>query len=157
MPTEHQLPTVTLANVEWLDDEQQVQEPCLHIQFNEPEPELIARFCNPEQTIYIPSDIDVFYRQQSTDPPVESGVLGVAERQTGDYILETTTSPSIIEKLVYAVRRYSEKTESEKRYQCRVWAETHHVVTFESDTLLIYGTDGSVLRHQSLIPRNIEI
>lgn len=149
--------TVTLTNVDWLDSGQQPQIPCLHSQFGGSEEKLADRFRAPDGGHYTPDEIDIFYRHQSTEPPVESGVLGLADRLTGEYILEMTTSPQLIEKLIYAVKQYGKRTDTTPQYQIDLRTETDQLATLKNDTLLVYGTDEPLLRRQSLIPSGIEI
>ncbi|MFQ3293025.1 MAG: hypothetical protein ACI8VE_000079 [Natrialbaceae archaeon] len=75
---------------------------------------------------------------------------------TGTYLLEVNIAPDVIEKFVSAVREYATSVDEETWYTVELWAGGQQVGAFDKETLLIYGTDGALLSHRSLIPDSIE-
>lgn len=149
--------TLTLTNVDWLQNESAPRMPCLEMQIDGPKEMVVKRLQAPDEDPYEPQNIDVFYRHQAVEPPVESGVLSLADRLTGAYILEIPTSPHLIEKLVYAVQQYGKRREASPQFEMKIQIEDRQLASFSKDTLLIYGTDDVLLRERSLIPSGIEI
>jgi hypothetical protein len=148
--------TLTLTNADWLQNESAPRMPCIQIQIDSPEEILIERLRAPDGEVYEPENVDVFYRHQAVEPPIESGVLSLADRLTGEYILEIPTSPHLIEKLVYAVRQYGKRREVVPQFKIQIQTKERQLASFSKDTLLIYGADDVLLQERSLIPSGIE-
>lgn len=149
--------TLTLTNVDWLQDESVPCLPCLQVQIDIPEEMSIERLRGPDGEYYESDDVDVFYRHQPVEPPVESGVLSLADRLTGEYILEIPASPHLIEKAVYAVQEYGTHQEVNPQFETKIQIGDRQLASFSKETLLIYAIDDELLRDRSLIPSGIEI
>jgi hypothetical protein len=146
-----------IANASWLDTDRQPEQPALCIEFDGTVDTLKDWFQGHDNRSYTPDDIDLFYRlQQSDHAAATGGVLGVTDTVTGTYVLEVNIAPDVIEKFVSAVREYAASADEETRYTVELWAGGQQVGAFDKETLLIYGTDGALLRHRSLIPDSIE-
>lgn len=103
-------------------------------------------------------DLDVAFRFQSPiDADDAAGVLSVADRSTGEYVLEVATPAARIERFVDAVDRYAERTGEDRTYRLRVRAGDTTLATYRKGLLLVYAKDGTLLRHRSLIPAGIEL
>lgn len=97
-------------------------------------------------------DVDVAFRRGDDD----SGVLSIARRLTGAYLLEANVECEAIEALVTAAGDGT----GEKRY--RLVVDEEHPDgspghTFEKRTLLVYDAAGNLERENSLIPSGVEL
>lgn len=147
-----------IENVDWVDTEQQPDQPCFTIEFDGPEEELRDRFRKPDNSGYTPDDLDIFYRLQKSDhPSVTGGVFSISDSLTGELLIEINASPDLIEKFVYAVRQYASTVDEDIRFEVRIRVQDQQVAVFDKETLLVYGADGTLLRRRSLIPDGIEI
>ena len=100
--------------------------------------------------------VDITYRLQD---PLEAdgamGVLAIADRVTGEYVLELNAEAETVFAVTDAV---SDSDENNGHY--RVVIETDEgseLVAYEKSTFLVYDPDGELLRKRSLIPSGVEI
>ncbi|MEF8855332.1 MAG: DUF5793 family protein [Haloarculaceae archaeon] len=94
-------------------------------------------------------EFDLALRRDETD----EGVLSVARRLTGEFLLEANVSVATIEDLVGAAL----DRPGEARYQVSVAGADLEPFAFEKRTLLVYDADGNLLRDASLIPSGVEL
>ena len=120
--------------------------PMVGIQF-EGSPEVLRdRLEDNEGSIIDDSDIDVGFRKQNEN----EGVLSVAHRLSGMFVLELNADVSEIDSIVEAAES------SDKRYQIEITVEDEQW-TFEKGTLLVYDKNGQLLKTSSLIPGSVEL
>lgn len=141
------------ANVHTPDDEQ--DNPVITIDFDGPEGLLSERLVRGDGTLDA-SEIDVTYRlTTSVDADEAAGVLSVANRLTGEFLLEANVEPEAIYSMVTAVKRTT--GDDDPRYRLRLVDSDGESSTYDKETLLVYDADGSLLRQKSLIPGGVEL
>lgn len=97
-------------------------------------------------------EIDASFRlQDPIDAPGATGVFGLTRRLTGEYFLETTAEAETVRSLVDAARAQGGS------YRVRIERPGAGDVVLEKETLLVYDTDGNLLRKDSLIPSGVEL
>lgn len=160
MPTiemENQV-TVDLTDTQWLDNDNVPTTPRLRLHLSMPEEVLADRFRNPAGSAYRPEDLDVYFREcSSTRATVSTGVLTVSDRLTGDLLIEGTISSTVIERLVYAVHQRADRASDPPTYVVELVVHGDDVAAFEKQALLVYDSDGNLLRERSVIPTHIEL
>lgn len=103
------------------------------------------------------TDLDVAFRfQTSTKVDESTGILSVTDRTTGAFIVEVPTSSRPIVEFVRVARRNGD-TATDSTYAIRLLLDNDPVVVDEKRAFLVYAADGTLLRHCSLIPADIEI
>lgn len=120
--------------------------PTVGIQFEGSPDVLRDRLEDDEGSIIDESDIDVGFRKQNQN----AGVLSVAERLSGMFVLESNADVSDIDSIVEAAES------SDERYQIEITAGDEQW-TFEKGTLLVYDKNGQLLKSSSLIPGSVEL
>lgn len=102
--------------------------------------------------------IDVAVRLQ---PPVENeperAVLSLSQRVTGQFILEAPLKTPRLWEFIDAANQYAAAVNTEHCFSLRVQTHDEHVAIHDKRTLLVYDSNGVLLRTQSLIPHSIEI
>lgn len=132
--------------------------PTLRVTDRDPDGELRGRLRGADGDLRAADEIDVAYRFQSPiDADDAAGVLSVADRSTGAYVLEVATPAARIEGFVDAVERRAERTGEDRAYRLRIRAGERTLATYRKGLLLVYAKDGTLLRHRSLIPAGIEL
>ena len=96
--------------------------------------------------------VDVTCRLQG-ESATASGVLGLTHRLTGEFLLEVDADADAILDLVDAARASDDEDAS---YRVRIESDDGPTV-FDKETLLVYDSDGNLLRGQSLIPSGVEL
>jgi hypothetical protein len=87
-----------------------------------------------------------------------SGVVGVTNRLTGDFILELNQEADDVLQFIRAAREYGRETdELDGRYRVDISIDGDHVVSYEKSTFLVYDVGGNLLRGRSLIPSGVEL
>jgi NDP-sugar pyrophosphorylase family protein len=100
--------------------------------------------------------VDITYRlQDALDADTPKGVLAIADRVTGEYVLELNADAEAVLSVTEAV---AEGEENNGHYRLVVRTdEGDELAAYEKSTLLIYDHDGELLRERSLIPSGVEI
>jgi hypothetical protein len=102
-------------------------------------------------------DVDVTYRFQTpVDADDAAGVLSVADRVTGEFVLEVNAPATALFDLVDAARE-SSTADADDCYEVRITHEGETVFTTDKRMLLVYDDEGSLLRQHSLIPSGVEL
>lgn len=91
-------------------------------------------------------DVDVAFRLIDE----EVGVLSIADRYTGAFVLELDVETEAIKDVVAAAE------DDDDRYRIEL-AAADEGWSFEKRTLLVYDADGQLLRSCSLIPGSVEL
>ncbi|WP_254837926.1 DUF5793 family protein [Natronomonas marina] len=102
------------------------------------------------------SEVDVGYRLQGAEDD-GAGVLAIADRVTGEYVLELNAGAEDVFALVEAAREFGQATDTEDRYRIVVESGGDHLATYDKSTLLVYDHEGELLRSRSLIPSGVEL
>ncbi|GAB7011075.1 DUF5793 family protein [Halorubrum trueperi] len=146
------------TNVDWIDAGDTPTQPILTIRYAGSPARLKERLMRSESSLLGAEEIDVTFRFQSPVSDAEThGVLAVSNNVTGDFVCEVGTDAAPIQKFVQAARRYAQATERDTAYAVRFWTDDGLTVAYEKGVLLVYGPNGILLRHDSLIPNGIEI
>lgn len=150
--------TLSVSNVDWVDEEGDPRLPTVEIDFQGPESTLRSRFTDSAGDVLDAGDTDVAFRLQTpVDDPEAVGVVAVTNRLTGDFILEMNVSADSVLSFITAVRRHAEATDDDARYRVNVAFDGKHFVTYEKSTFLVYNQDGDLMRSNSLIPSGVEL
>lgn len=131
--------------------------PVLHIEYDGPAGQLESRMTKGG-SLRGESAVDVAYRLKDDDGDgAPDGVLAIADRVTGDYVLELNAEASDVSDLVEAAREFGQTAETEDRYRIVIESDGDHLVTYDKSTLLVYDDEGELLRSRSLIPSGVEL
>ena len=149
--------TLEVANVSWLADDGDPRRPSLILDVDDDESDFRRRLIGDDRPPES-SDLDFAFRfQGAPDGGDGSGVLSITNRVTGEFLLEVNAEAPVLVDFVTAVRRYAERTDDATRYTARVVQGDEPLVEVEKRTLLVYASDGELLRQHSLIPSGVEI
>ncbi len=131
------------------------ERPIIRIAYEGPTEEFEPRLQRGERQLD-GSEIDITYRlQTSLESDDPRGVLAIADRVTGEYVLELNTDPEIVFSITSAV---ADGDENETHYGVVIENEDgRELVRYDKSTLLVYNRDGELLREKSLIPSGVEI
>ncbi|KAB1196748.1 MULTISPECIES: DUF5793 family protein [Haloferax] len=148
-----------VRDVGWHEEDGTPRQPTVSIDFYGPPEELRERFSAPDGAVLAAEDLDVSLRLQGPiDDTDTRGVVSVTDRLTGDYVLELNADAEDVLQFIGAAREYGRSTDdTDGRYRVDVAIENEHFATFEKSTFLVYDTEGSLLRGQSLIPSGVEL
>ncbi|MFB6178861.1 MAG: DUF5793 family protein [Halorientalis sp.] len=140
--------TLGLRNVEDAADGQ----PTVHVEYHGPADAFDTRL-TPEQAV------DIAYRFQTpVDDSAATGVFSIADRVTGEFVLEANADATDILMLIDAARAYGERADDDTGcYSVRIAEDGRRLFETEKRTLLVYDNDGSLLRQHSLIPSGVEL
>jgi hypothetical protein len=131
--------------------------PTLDITFDGPPTALDDRLTN-EEGDRPSSTIDVTCRLlDSAEDPDANGVIGVTDRQTGDFLLEANVDAEEVLEFVRAAREYGTETEGSERYRMCITGENGEIVRHDESTFLLYNDEGDLVRRHSLIPSGVEL
>lgn len=129
--------------------------PVITITYEGPTEELEPRFRRGETPLES-DEIDVTFRLQSSlDDESPVGVVALADRVTGEYVLELNVEAEAVLAITDAV---CDDGESDGDYRIVIEdADGTGFATYEKSTLLVYDPSGELLRDRSLIPSGVEI
>ncbi len=140
------------ADVRNVDDEAVL--PVVAISFDGPDGAFAERLETDDGTLDA-GEIDVTYRR--TDAPADDdpdGVLSMANRLTGEFVLEVNVDPATVDSLVGSARRSDGDGAC---YRVRLTDADGKSTVYDKETLLVYDSGGSLLRERSLIPGGVEL
>lgn len=131
--------------------------PVLSIDYDGPADRLEDRVTKGGSTLG-ESEVDVAYRLKATDDlAAADGVLAIADRVTGEYVLELNAEATDVFDLVEAAREFGQTVDTEDRYRIVLASDGDHLVSYDKATLLVYDHEGELLRSRSLIPSGVEL
>ena len=137
--------------------------PVVTVGYEGPAGQLETRMTKGEALLDDP-EVDVGYRLRGDgdsdgdgDDDDPDGVLAVADRVTGEYLLELNAPSANVFALVEAAREFGQTADTEERYRIVVERDGEELVTYDKSTLLVYDDDGELLRSRSLIPSGVEL
>ncbi|MFW6448774.1 MAG: DUF5793 family protein [Halobacteriota archaeon] len=149
---------LAVTEAEWVDSDGSPAMPRLVITYDGPRDTLRSVFELDEEPRGADT-IDVAFRlRDSIDATDAEGVLSVADRLTGDFLIEVNTGVDPVLTFLRAARRYCEaEADAEGRYALEIRPGEGSSMVFEKGTFLVYNADGSLLRQHSLIPSGVEL
>jgi hypothetical protein len=124
--------------------------PTVHVDFEGPSEDFVDRLTDDSGEPLVAGELDVTYRLQNDD----TGVFGVTNRVTGEFILEVNADNDDVLGFIRAAR---EGDTDADRYRIRVTVDAEPVLDHEKETLLVYDPTGDLLRSDSLIPSGVEL
>jgi len=150
--------TVDVRNIEWVETDGEPRQPLARITVSGNTEQLQARLQDVDGERLTADMVDVAYRLKASveDDPTAVGVVGVANRLTGDFIFETNEDADDVFQFIHAAREYGREANTPDRYRIDIVADGE-TITFEKGTFLVYDDDGELLRSQSLIPSGVEL
>lgn len=147
-----------VSNVAWLEEGREPAQPTLSIVASV-DGDTLRDWLDGRSEATLGSDVvDVTFRfRDGVDGDDVRGVLALADRVTGEFHLEVDADGEELRHFVAAARRYAERTGDSARYRTSVLAEGETIADIEKRTLLVYSSEGELLRQHSLIPSGVEI
>ncbi|WP_253736741.1 DUF5793 family protein [Halohasta salina] len=148
-----------VRNIEWVDADADPRQPLARISVTGTTEQLRSRLRDVDGDRLTADMVDVAFRltESIEEDPAAAGVVGVANRLTGDFIFETNEDADDVLQFINAAREYGRETNSpESRYRIEIVVDDE-TVTFEKGTFLVYDNDGELLRSRSLIPSGVEL
>jgi hypothetical protein len=132
--------------------------PTVTIDFDGPDEQLTDRLTDESGDVLGANDLDISYRLHGpVDDADSEGVVAVTNRVTGDFVLELNADAGDVTRFVDAARAYGKATDDGKRYRVEVAVGGEPFATYEKSTLLVYDSEGGLLRGHSLIPSGVEL
>jgi hypothetical protein len=161
---------LTVENVDWVDAERDPEKPLVRIDFDRdadgdagegrrPADSLRERFTDTGgDELLDAEETDVAFRLQGDpDDPTTTGVVGVTNRLTGDFILELNEDAADVLQFIRAAREYGRRADGDGRYRVEIAIDGDPLVVYEKSTFLVYDDEGNLLRSHSLIPSGVEL
>ena len=148
-----------VRNIEWVDADTEPRQPLARISVTGTTEQLQSRLRDVDGDRLTADMVDVAFRltESIEEDPAAAGVVGVANRLTGDFIFETNEDADDVLQFITAAREYGRETNSpESRYRIEI-VIGDETITFEKGTFLVYDNDGELLRSRSLIPSGVEL
>ena len=147
-----------LRNVDWPDRGEDPRQPTLLVHVDGADPPDHGAISAEEGTPRGAEDLDVTFRfRRAGDGEADRGVLALSERVTGAFLFEVNAEGTALRSFVTAARRYAERTGEGARYRVELRVDDEPLLDLEKQTLLVYSSDGELLRQHSLIPSGVEI
>ncbi|MGM0606488.1 MAG: DUF5793 family protein [Halobacteriota archaeon] len=151
--------TLDVSNIDWVDGDGSPSQPHVLISVSGTAEQLTTRLTDSDGSLLSAEETDVAFRLQE---PLErnadaSGVVGVTNRITGEFILELNEEATDVLRFIRAAREYGATTDDDGKYRVDITVNDETLVRYEKSTLLVYDTDGNLLRSKSLIPSGIEL
>lgn len=103
------------------------------------------------------AEVDVAYRLQGSEGEEAGGVVAIADRVTGEYVLELNAPAQAVFDFVVAAREFGDRHDDQDRYRIVLETDDGVLTTYDKSTLLVYDAGGDLLRGKSLIPSGVEI
>jgi hypothetical protein len=127
--------------------------PAITITYEGPTAELESRLQRGGEPLDA-DEVDVAYRlREPLEDTAPTGVLAIADRVTGEYILELNAEADAIFDAIDAV----DDSDGDGHYRLVITTDESELAAHEKSTLLVYDADGDLRRDRSLIPSGVEI
>lgn len=139
------------VDVRSADDSKAERPPAIALTFDGPTGLLADRLATGDGRLD-DEDVDVTYRRTEADEP---GVLSLANRLTGEFVLEANVDAESVSALVDAAK--GADADDDTCYEVRITDGEGDETVYEKRTLLVYDPDGSLRRQDSLIPGGVEL
>jgi hypothetical protein len=145
-------------HVDWVESGDEPHQPRVDIDFHGPEDRLRERLTGSDGDLLDAGATDVALRlQDDIDDPEARGVVGVTNRVTGEFILELNEEAEDVLRFIRAAREYGRHGGGDGQYRVDISIDGTALVTYEKSTFLVYDSEGSLLREESLIPSGVEL
>ena len=146
-------------HVNWVDTGADPEKPHVYIDFRGPEDLLRERLSGTDDDLLDAEETDVAFRLQGDHErdPDATGVVGVTNRITGDFVLELNEDAEDVLRFITAAREYGLESDSDGRYRVEFDLDGEPLIAYEKETFLVYDADGNLLRRESLIPSGVEL
>ena len=146
-------------NIDWVETGSEPAEPRVVIDFHGPEETLRERLTDAEGDLLGAEETDVTFRlQDPLDTSDATGVVGVTDLITGDFLLELNEDAEDVLRFVRAAREYGQSADDDAgRYSVVLRIDGDPLTTYSKSTFLVYDANGSLLRSKSLIPSGVEL
>ena len=133
--------------------EDDLARPTITIAFDGPSADLEAAL-RDDAGDPLPADaIDVTCRLQGDGEDTDC-VIGLTHRFTGEFLLEVNAEAAAVLDLVEEARTIAD---GDATYRIRIESEAADPVVYDMEALLVYDSEGNLLRGQSLIPSGVEL
>jgi hypothetical protein len=149
--------TLDVSNVDWVEADGEPAKPSVSIDFTGPATALRERLTGPDGDVLEASDTDAALRLQGPIGEDTDGVVSLANRTTGEFVLELNEDADNVLQFIQAARGYGEDADDEGRYEIEILLDGEEFVSYDKRTFLVYDEDGGLLRSRSLIPSGIEL
>nr|WP_246282698.1 DUF5793 family protein [Natronomonas halophila] len=133
------------------------QRPVVTITYEGPTDQLESRLTKGGEVLS-EDEVDVAFRLKEpleTDDP--EGVIALADRMTGEYVLELNADADSVFEFIEAAREFGADQDNDNRYRIVLETDGSHLATYDMSSLLVYDADGNLLRGESLIPSGVEL
>lgn len=152
--------TLEIDHVDWAEEGGDPERPTVVIDVTGPEAESLVRdrLTAPDGVLLDSNQTDVAFRlTEDLNEAGATGVVGVTDRVTGDFVLELNEEADDVLRFIRAARRYGEVAGDDGQYTVVIKADGEELVTYEKSTFLVYTSEGELLRDHSLIPGGVEL
>lgn len=150
--------TLDVADVDWVERDDDPAKPTLHLSYEGPVEDMRAAFETADDTRVESDNIDVGFRFQApVDAEDATGVISIAHRLTGEFLLEVNADADDVRRFIRAARSYGEAVPDDTDLYAVVIDHEAGEMDFEKRTFLVYNRDGRLLRQYSLIPSGVEL
>ncbi|MEZ3116943.1 DUF5793 family protein [Halobaculum sp. MBLA0147] len=147
-------------SVDWVEEGDDPRRPHVYIDFHGPEDLLRDRLTDPDGELLDTEETDVAFRLQEPrdDNPEATGVVGVTNRITGEFIVELNEEADDVLRFIEAAREYGRSVDADGgQYEVEIAVDGDRLVAYEKETFLVYDAEGNLLRTESLIPSGVEL
>ena len=146
-------------DVDWVDTDGDPEKPHVSIDFHGAEDLLRERLTGTGDDLLAAEETDVAFRLQGDHErdPEATGVVGVTNRITGDFVLELNEDADDVLRFIRAAREYGRASDGDGRYRVEIDVDGEELVAYEKETFLVYDAEGNLLRRESLIPSGVEL
>ncbi|TYL40624.1 hypothetical protein CV102_03390 [Natronococcus pandeyae] len=150
--------TLDVSNVDWVETDGEPSKPSVSIDFTGPATDLRERLTGPDGEVLEDTETDAALRLQGSLDSDTDGVVSLANRTTGEFVLELNEDANDVLKFIRAARGYGEQEpDDEGLYEIRLLLDGDEFVSYDKQTFLVYDEEGNLLRKHSLIPSGIEL
>lgn len=150
--------TLDVSNVDWVETDGEPTKPSVSIDFTGPAADLRERLTGPEGELLEANETDAALRLQEPLGDDATGVVSLASRTTGEFVLELNEDADNVLAFIQTARSYGEEvTDDDARYEIEILLDGEPFVSYDKQAFLVYDEDGNLLRQHSLIPSGIEL
>ncbi|WP_049888654.1 DUF5793 family protein [Natronococcus occultus] len=149
--------TLDVSNVDWVETDGEPAKPSVSIDFTGPATDLRERLTGSDGDVLEASETDAALRLQGPLGKDTDGVVSLANRTTGEFLLELNEDADNVLRFIRAARGYGEDKTDDGRYEIEILFDGEEFIRYDKETFLVYDEDGNLLRQHSLIPSGIEL
>lgn len=150
--------TLDVSNVDWVENDGEPAKPSVSIDFTGPATDLRERLTGTDGEVLEDGETDAALRLQGSLDSDTDGVVSLANRTTGEFVLELNEDANDVLTFIRAARGYGEQEPDEEGlYEIQLLLDGDEFVSYDKQTFLVYDEQGNLLRKHSLIPSGIEL